>query len=105
MFQQALDDHLERVTADDRSYDYHKRQAINNPDTHMSMCIDGMDQLKTAVPHRTRWPAMAKSYENLGLSIIGVRSHGHVPKAMVFHHPKWFPHDSNLTNTVFLLAL
>jgi hypothetical protein len=82
-----LEDHLDLVLRAKQKYWDHIRKAINNPTMYMSTILDGMDSMKSVIPH---WIRMPKTFEGkfvMQMHIEGVLQHGHEPPSAAYLSP------------------
>jgi hypothetical protein len=84
---QRLDAHYALVLEQKKKYWKHIRKARQNPALCQSSIIDGMDTLKTIIPHWPRTPHLFDNAWCLQIHLEGVINHGHEPHAHAFLSP------------------
>ena len=84
---QELEDHLELVLAQKQVYWDHIKKSINKPTVYMSTILDGMDTMKSIVPHWIRMPHAFDGIYAMQLHIEGVLQHGHEPPSAAYVSP------------------
>jgi hypothetical protein len=82
-----LDAHYALVLEQKRKYWKHIRKARQNPALCQSTILDGMDTLKTIIPHWPRTPHLFDNAWCLQVHLEGVINHGHEPHAHAFLSP------------------
>ena len=92
------------VYRQERQRYYANRQlSIENSSEYLSIIQDGMDQIKTNVPHLIRLTKSCQNLWCLRTHLTGCLVHG-VGNFGYFDYMQW-PHDCNLTLTTLLLTL
>jgi hypothetical protein len=84
---QRLEKHYSLVLEQKRKYWKHIRKARQNPALCQSTILDGMDSLKTVIPHWPRTPHLFDNAWCLQVHLEGVINHGHEPHAHAFLSP------------------
>jgi hypothetical protein len=89
--------HMERQENERRQYYKHRWKSRSRSYRYFSAIIDGMDQNKTDVLKLKRETAATSAMTKLNVSVIGVISHGHSPRATAYLVPSEYPKDSSFT--------
>jgi hypothetical protein len=89
--------HIQEVRRERRCYHGIREAAVVNPELHLSLIIDGMDQNKTTLPRFKRATNSDEGRERLKVHVTGVLCHGQKTKAYVFTSFPDVASDSNLT--------
>jgi hypothetical protein len=89
--------HMERQENERRQYYKHRWKSRSRSFRYFSAIIDGMDQNKTDVLRLKRETAATSALTKLNVSVIGVISHGHEPRATAYLVPSEYPKDSSFT--------
>jgi hypothetical protein len=105
MDQQHIDGHMADMFKENATYTDHKREALDHPERVISLVVDGMDQKKTSVPHRSVESHATSACDRMDVPIIGVISHGHKPGSLAYYTHGEFSKDSSLTAQVVLSAI
>ena len=82
-----LEDHLAGVLSEKKRYWRHIQKARQEPTGFMSTILDGMDTMKSVVPHWSRIPASFKQAWNMPYHVEGVIKHGHEPHSSAYVSP------------------
>ncbi len=88
-----------------RRYYRHATKAYRFPKKYLSMIIDGMDQLKTALMSLGRDTSDTAKLTKLHIALTGVLSHGHAPFSFAYTTVGDFPKDSSFTTHIILKHL
>jgi hypothetical protein len=89
--------HMVRQENERRKYYKHRWKSRSNSSRYFSVIIDGMDQNKTDILRLQRETQATSALTKLGVSVIGVISHGHEPRATAYLVPSEYPKDSSFT--------
>jgi hypothetical protein len=89
--------HMERQENERRKYYKHRWKSRSKSHRYYSVIVDGMDQNKTDIMRLKRETASSSALTKLGVSVIGVISHGHEPRATAYLVPSEYPKDSSFT--------
>lgn len=104
-FDLERDKHHAMHRAERLKYYWHINKSMDHPKRFISIISDGMDQAKTDVPHLRRLNHRTAELKPTGITVVGVKVHGHNPPNIVHVFPAMFPKDSSLTTQVLLDTL
>lgn len=75
----------------------HRNKCYKNPEKYLGICIDGMDQKKTELPHFTRCPKSMDEKYFIAIHVVGCLVFNRQLTANVFLNYPNIHNDSNLT--------
>ena len=91
-WEEELKKHREFQRVQRRKYYKHKMKAARNPEKYVSLIVDGMDNIKTVLPHPKPMTKEVKGATQLKLGVTGVLCHGRQINHQFYHMPDFWPH-------------